>query len=72
MCEDYMDACNEPCFEEQALSARKRIERLDELNDRVMRDCARTPSIANRLDTLNGMAQETCIHKMYVAHLVAA
>ena len=49
-----------PCIRKQAQRARKRVLKLDTLY--LLRDCARNPSSANGLGTLEGMAQENCIY----------
>jgi hypothetical protein len=64
MCADYMDACNVICIEKEVAQARMKVEKLDELEDHVLRDCVRDPWIANGLHTLQGMATETCIYNV--------
>lgn len=59
-CATRMAELGESCLLIQAELAQKRLRNLSIVN--VLKDCARTPSIANQLRTLEGMAQEACIY----------
>lgn len=48
------------CIEEEANEAKERKRRLNRLY--LLKECARNPSKANELGTLDGMAQDSCIY----------
>ena len=61
-CQDMMHYQSKPCIEEQIEAARQRQRKLAMLH--LLRDCARDPSSANGLWTLEGMAQNSCIFEL--------
>jgi len=58
-CHDMMNLSSRPCIEVQVERAQQRKRKLTFVH--LLRDCARDPCSANGLNTLEGMAQETCI-----------
>jgi hypothetical protein len=58
-CQNMMDFLLEPCIQVQIEAARQRKKKLAMVH--LLRDCARDPCNANGLNTLEGMAQESCI-----------
>jgi hypothetical protein len=58
-CQNRMDFLSEPCIEVQIDAAQQRKKRLTLVH--LLRDCARDPRRANGLNTLEGIAQESCI-----------
>jgi hypothetical protein len=57
-CQNMMDF-SLPCIQVQVEAARQRKKKLTMVH--LLRDCARDPYNANGLNTLEGMAQESCI-----------
>lgn len=58
--EECMQDCwSTPCILKQVSAARQRVRKLAMLH--LLGDCARDPSRANRLRTLEGMPQGTCV-----------
>ncbi|XEV01629.1 hypothetical protein FSHL1_006916 [Fusarium sambucinum] len=62
-----MQEFSQPCIRSAADEAEKRLRKLRFLSH--LKDCARNPKKADGLNTLEGMAQESCIyHIKYVCH----
>ncbi|KAJ5059439.1 hypothetical protein J3E74DRAFT_347604 [Bipolaris maydis] len=59
-CESMMDTSDDLCLNDRIQMARQRMEKFDILY--LLKDCARNPWKANGLQTLDGMAQESCIY----------
>lgn len=58
-CQNMMDFLPELCIQVQIEAARRRKKKLAMVH--LLRNCARDPYNANGLNTLEGMAQESCI-----------
>jgi hypothetical protein len=58
-CQNMMGFLSEQCIQVQIEAARQRRKKLTMVH--LLRDCARDPYNANGLNTLEGMAQESCI-----------